>query len=177
MKLQAKFQRLLQMETLGVDSLGSFMKGVGLTAPLATTSVTDFFEAIDDLVLLESLSLNDLFKEVGENAASSFVDGFNGFQLKELMPSSGNLVPFDTSRIDSSWKSNLPKINTTTQSFPSVPLSESVMKDFQAAMREKIELDVKLSVEPNEREFVNVAISGINQRTKATGKTPIALQY
>ena len=42
---------------------------------------------------------------------------------------------------------------------------------------EKVEVEVKLSVNPNEREFVNVAIDGINQKTKATGKTPIALQY
>ena len=41
----------------------------------------------------------------------------------------------------------------------------------------KVEVEVKLSVNPNEREFVNVAIDGINQKTKATGKTPIALQY
>ena len=165
---------LKAMEALGMETALSYKAALELKTPVVNDAVTTFMESI--VTKLNEYN-STLFKSAGENAASSFIDGFNGFQLKELMPSSGNFVPFDTSHIDSSWKSNLPKINTTTQSFSDISLSDSVLKEFQAAMREKIELDVKLSVEPNEREFVNVAISGINQRTKATGKTPIALQY
>lgn len=151
------------METLGIDSLNSFMKGVDLTAPLATTSVTAFFSAITEKVLTESSALNELLKEVGEGAASSFTEGF--WDSKELLPSSGNYVPIDISKFDSSWKSNLPKIDTL--SFPRAPLSDSALKDFQTAMREKVEVDVKIKTEPFENDLVKFVVDSINTRSGA----------
>lgn len=152
------------METLGIDSLNSFMKGVDLTAPLATTSVTDFFSSINEKVLTESTALNELFKKAGEGAASSFSEGF--WDSKELFPSSGNTVPIDISKFNPTWKSNLPKIDTL--SFPRAPLSDSALKDFQAAMREKVEVDVKIKTEPFESELVRFVVDEINMHSRAS---------
>lgn len=160
------------METLGIDSLNSFMEGVDLTAPLATTSVTDFFGSINEKVLTESTALNELFKEAGEGAASSFSEGF--WDSKELFPSSGNTVPIDISKFNPTWKSNLPKIDTL--SFPNAPLSDSIMKEFQAAMREKVEVEVKIKPEAFEDRLVDFVIDEVNIMTEAAQRTPFILK-
>ena len=166
---KAKDDVLEVMKKNGQNVPKFFSDGVIENEELATDSLSTFLESLSSQV--DTFSLYDEMYSIGKDALQGFYDAI------ELAPSSGNFVPIDTSKFDSSWKSNLPKINTTTQSFPGVPLSESTLKDFQAAMREKVELDVKLSVEPNEREFVKVAIDGINQKTISTGRTPIALAY
>lgn len=164
---------LSAMEALGIETALSYKAALELKTPVVDGAITTFMESI--ATKLEEYN-STVFKEAGEGAAGSYAEGFwDSFSLEGLVPSSGNTVPIDISKFNPTWKSNLPKIDTL--SFPSAPLSDSIMKDFQAAMREKIEVEVKLSVNPNEREFVNVAIDGINQKTKATGKTPIALQY
>lgn len=160
---------LSAMEALGIETALSYKAALELKTPVVNEAVTTF---MDSIVTNLNEYNSTLFKSAGENAASSFIDGF-----KELFPSSGNYVPIDTSKFDSSWQSNLPKINTTTQSFPGVPLSENALKEFQAAMREQVEFGLKVYIEPNEKEFAKVAIDYINQKTMATGKTPIALQY
>ena len=102
---------------------------------------------------------------------------FEKFDLSGLIgTSSVNFTPIDTSNFDKSWSSNLPKISVPSSS--SEVLQEAVSKGFEDALKNgSVEVDVKIGVEPNESGIVNTVIKGINQRTKATGKTPIALAY
>ena len=102
---------------------------------------------------------------------------FEKFDLSGLIgTSSVNFTPIDTSKFDKTWTSNLPKIPTTSSS--SDVIQDAVNKGIKTAIDNgSIGVDVKIEIEPNENGIVNAAIKGINQRTMATGKTPIALAY
>ena len=153
------------MVTLGIDTIDAYANGIKLQTSIGEKAVTDYLTGISGI--LKQSKLLDVAEEAGEEVANAFTNGLTGFQLKELMPSSGNYVPIDTSRFPSSWESNLPKINITTQSFPSAPLSDSALKDFQAAMREKVEVDVKIKTEPFENDLVKFVVDSINTRSGA----------
>jgi hypothetical protein len=102
---------------------------------------------------------------------------FEGLDLSGLIgTTSVNFTPIDTSKFDKSWSSNLPKISVPSSS--SEVMQEAVSKGFENALKNgSVEVGVKVEIEPNESGIVNTVIKGINQRTKATGKTPIALTY
>ena len=165
---------LKAMESLGIETALSYKAALELETPVVNDAVTTFIDSIADK--LEEYN-STVFKEAGKNAVNSFSEGFwDSFSLEELMPSSGNYVPIDTSKFDTSWKSNLPKISVLTATNDVIQDTvRNTVKDYIS--NGNIAVDVNLNVTPNEREFVNVAIDGINQRTKATGKTPIALAY
>lgn len=104
---------------------------------------------------------------------------FKMVDLSDTLPSgvvSSNYTPIDTSKFDKSWKSNLPKLPMPTAT--NDVIQDAVNKGVKNAIQNgTIGVDVKIEIEPNENGIVNAAIKGINQRTKATGRTPIALAY
>ena len=87
------------------------------------------------------------------------------------------MMSYDGSKLLQQGATNYSSVNSTVSQNSNKSYKDALLKDLKAGLHENIEVDVTLNVEPNEKEFVNVAISGINQRTYATGKTPIALAY
>ena len=151
-----------------------FSDGILENEDLATSSMTSLLTSISSQV--STFNLYDDMYSVGKNAVDGLLDGFSSLDSIKIFPGSGNFVPIDTSVFDKSWKTNFPKISVPTATNDVIQDTvRNTVKDYIS--NGNIAVDVNLNVTPNEREFVKVAIDGINQRTIATGRTPIALAY
>lgn len=148
-----------------VSVLGDEFNNLSETSDNTTNNLWLFNDVLKETAF-NAMNLYERLMDVSNVDFSSLSGSFTG----------KNYTPIDTSKFDSSWKSNLPKIPLPVAS--SEVMQEAVSKGFENALKNgSVEVGVKVEIEPNENGIVNTVIKGINQRTKATGKTPIALAY
>lgn len=188
------------MKKNGINIPTFFSDGIIEVEHLATDSISDMLENVGNIVA--DFSLYDEMYKIGEEAVKGWENGLkDGIALMPTITISNGMVSYDgSSLIPHTSKAESSKIETNAYSFGnnsifnkvtdtdffSKPFSQeyikdSVLKELNENMRNLslngVGVDVNISVEPNENEIVKTVINGINQRTKATGKTPIALQY
>lgn len=172
---EAKDDMLNTMKEHGYDVPTFFADGIKEKEVLAASSLSNFIEGIGEQI--DTFSFYDEMYQVGAEAGEAFSDGVNSVSFTDLLPSSGKFTPIDITGMEGVSGNNSPKISIVPSKGNGVV--NEILQEFKSGTPHDrgIEVDVKVSVEPNESEIVNTVIKGINRKTKATGHTPIALQY
>ena len=165
------------MKKNGYNAPKFFSDGIIENEDIATTTLSELLESISEQV--NTFSLYDEMFSAGEEAGKGLSDGFESWMGKDFISynSSTGMMRYDGSKLLQQNTTDYSKVNSTVSQSARKAEKEAFLRDLKAEIHEGIEVEVKVEIEPNESGIVNAAIKGINQRTKATGRTPIALAY
>lgn len=192
-----KEEVMKQMESVGISIPTFLAQGIGDTEYLATSSITNLLKNLNEIILTDEMGSNayNLGKNITENLQNGLLwrekydisqINFEGFKWLGMQGYSFGGLP-RAGEIFVARENQMPELvgrfGSQTMVANNDQIVEGIAKAVEPAVYNAVVSamahrgDETIKVFIGDREITDVAIEGINERTKRNGKTPIDLAF